>query len=85
VKTTVVLHKRERPNLERFQSMQNRYSLLYREEGREIMSLCRREGDGSLPWSPLARGYLSRSHDEIETTFRGKTDRFVDRHPYFEG
>jgi aryl-alcohol dehydrogenase-like predicted oxidoreductase len=44
-----------------------------------------RSGDGSLPWSPLARGYLSRSHDEIETTFRGKTDRFADRHPYFEG
>ena len=49
-----------------------------------MMPLCRREGVGAIPWSPLARGFLARPHDEIETTHRGKTDDFADRHPYFE-
>jgi aryl-alcohol dehydrogenase-like predicted oxidoreductase len=79
------LHESETLNLERFHTMQNHYNLLYREEEREMMPLCRREGVGSIPWSPLARGYLARPHDEIESTHRGKTDRFADRHPYFEG
>jgi aryl-alcohol dehydrogenase-like predicted oxidoreductase len=75
----------EHLGLERFQSMQNHYNLLYREEEREMMPLCRKQGVGSIPWSPLARGYLARPHDEIDTTHRGKTDDFADRHPYFEG
>jgi aryl-alcohol dehydrogenase-like predicted oxidoreductase len=75
----------EHLGLERFQSMQNHYNLLYREEEREMMPLCRKQGVGSIPWSPLARGYLARPHDEIDTTLRGKTDDFADRHPYFEG
>jgi aryl-alcohol dehydrogenase-like predicted oxidoreductase len=78
------LHKSDRLGLERFQSMQNHYNLLYQEEEREMMPLCRKKGVGSIPWSPLARGYLARPHDEIETTRRGKTDDFADRHPYFE-
>jgi aryl-alcohol dehydrogenase-like predicted oxidoreductase len=65
--------------------MQNHHTLLYREDGRERMSFCRREGDSSIPWSPLARGFLARPLGEIETTLRGKTDDFADRHPYFEG
>ena len=42
-----------------FVSMQNHYSLLYREEEREMLPLCREEGIGVIPWSPLARGYLA--------------------------
>ena len=79
------LSRSDRLGLERFQSMQNHYNLLYREEEREMMPLCRKKGLGSMPWSPLARGYLARPHDEIDATLRGKTDDFADRHPYFEG
>jgi aryl-alcohol dehydrogenase-like predicted oxidoreductase len=79
------LHESKQLGLERFQSMQNHYNLLYREEEREMMPLCRKEGVGSIPWSPLARGYLARSHDEIDRTLRGQTDDFADRHPYLEG
>ena len=43
----------------RFVSMQNHYNLLYREEEREMMPLCRSEGIGVIPWSPLARGLLA--------------------------
>src|SRR6185437_3235952 len=42
----------------RFVSMQNHYNLVYREEEREMMPLCRAEGIGVIPWSPLARGFL---------------------------
>jgi aryl-alcohol dehydrogenase (NADP+) len=45
----------------RFVSMQNHYNLVYREEEREMLPLCREEGLGVLPWSPLARGLLSGS------------------------
>jgi aryl-alcohol dehydrogenase-like predicted oxidoreductase len=79
------LSRSDRLGLERFQSMQNHYNLLYREEEREMMPLCQKKGVGSIPWSPLARGYLARPHDEIDRTLRGKTDDFADRHPYFEG
>ncbi|MGE0551919.1 MAG: aldo/keto reductase [Gemmatimonadales bacterium] len=44
----------------RFVSMQNHYNLLYREEEREMMPLCRDQGIGVIPWSPLARGLLAR-------------------------
>src|SRR5262249_4954782 len=43
----------------RFASMQNHYNLVYREEEREMIPLCRDEGIGVLPWSPLARGFLA--------------------------
>jgi len=59
----------------RFVSMQNHYNLLYREEEREMMGLCRAEGIGVLPWSPLARGRLARAW-QSETTKRFETDRF---------
>ncbi|MEO9101577.1 MAG: aldo/keto reductase, partial [Burkholderiaceae bacterium] len=52
----------------RFVSMQNHYNLLYREEEREMMRLCAEEGIGVIPWSPLARGRLTRDFDA--TTFR---------------
>ena len=57
----------------RFISMQNQLNLLYREEEREMLPLCEAEGVGIIPWSPLARGRLTRATDE-ETT-RSKTDR----------
>ena len=57
-----------------FASMQNHYNLLYREEEREMMPLCAAEGVGVLPWSPLARGRLTR--DWGETSKRMETDEF---------
>ncbi len=56
----------------RFVSMQNHYNLLYREEEREMMPLCLSEGIGVMPWSPLARGRLTRSVGE--STLRAETD-----------
>jgi 1-deoxyxylulose-5-phosphate synthase len=50
----------ERRGWARFISMQNHYNLIYREEEREMIPLCRQEGVGLIPWSPLARGLLTR-------------------------
>ncbi|MFJ3821006.1 aldo/keto reductase [Streptomyces nodosus] len=61
----------------RFVSMQNHYNLLYREEEREMLPLCADQGVGVLPWSPLARGRLTRDWDEI--TERSRTDEFGGR------
>ncbi len=58
----------------RFASMQNHYNLLYREEEREMMPLCEAEGVGVVPWSPLARGRLTR--DWGETSNRMETDEY---------
>jgi len=58
----------------RFASMQNHYNLLNREEEREMMPLCLAEGIGVIPWSPLARGRLTR--DWKETTNRMDQDEF---------
>jgi aryl-alcohol dehydrogenase-like predicted oxidoreductase len=60
----------------RFVSMQNHYNLLYREEEREMLPLCADQGVGVLPWSPLARGRLTRDWDT--TTERSATDTFGD-------
>ena len=59
----------------RFVSMQNHYNLLYREEEREMMGLCRAEGIGVIPWSPLARGRLTRPWQSVVTK-RYETDQF---------
>ena len=56
----------------RFVSMQNHINLIYREEEREMLPLCAREGIGVIPWSPLARGRLTRDWDE--TSLRSETD-----------
>ncbi|MFC9685923.1 aldo/keto reductase [Streptomyces sp. NPDC056948] len=58
----------------RFVSMQNHYNLIYREEEREMLPLCADQGVGVLPWSPLARGRLTRDWDT--TTDRSATDTF---------
>ena len=71
------LHLADRHGWTRFTTMQNHYNLLYREEEREMMPLCQAEGIGVIPWSPLARGRLTRAWDEhterIETDAYGKT------------
>ncbi|GLY84004.1 oxidoreductase [Actinoallomurus iriomotensis] len=58
----------------RFVTMQNHYNLVYREEEREMLSLCLDQGIGVIPWSPLARGRLARDWDT--TTARAETDEF---------
>ena len=64
----------------RFVSMQNHYNLAYREEEREMIPLCVHEGLGLVPWSPLARGFLSgsRSHEEKQPTTRAQNDEYAD-------
>jgi aryl-alcohol dehydrogenase-like predicted oxidoreductase len=66
----------DRLGLSRFVTMQNHYNLLYREEEREMLPLCRAEGIGVIPWSPLARGLLTRPRSESDATLRAKTDTF---------
>ena len=68
------LYKADQHGWTRFVSMQNHYNLLYREEEREMMSLCAAEGIGVIPWSPLARGRLTR--DWGVSTNRSETDEF---------
>ncbi len=65
----------ERNGWTRFVSMQNHYNLLYREEEREMAPLCRDQGVGMIPWSPLARGRLARA-PEAGATRRSEADRF---------
>ena len=68
------LHTAQARGWTRFVSMQNHYNLLNREEEREMLPLCADEGIGVLPWSPLARGRLTR--DWNATTPRSETDEF---------
>ncbi|GAA4823163.1 aldo/keto reductase [Actinomycetospora corticicola] len=68
------LHLQDANGWARFVTMQNHHNLLYREEEREMNPLCADEGVGTIPWSPLARGKLTRDWDE--TTTRGDTDEF---------
>ena len=63
----------------RFVSMQNHYNLIYREEEREMIPLCRDQGVALIPWSPLARGFLAgnRSRQDFGETVRAKTDEYA--------
>lgn len=70
-----MLSIQEREGFTRFISMQNQYSLLYREEEREMAPLCRAEGVGMIPWSPLARGLLAGSREA--GTRRAQTDEMM--------
>ncbi|KND40192.1 aldo/keto reductase [Streptomyces acidiscabies] len=67
-------HAAERGGWTRFVSMQNHYNLIYREEEREMLPLCADQGVGVIPWSPLARGRLTRDWDAA--TDRSATDNF---------
>jgi aryl-alcohol dehydrogenase-like predicted oxidoreductase len=65
----------------RFVAMQNHYNLVYREEEREMMPLCRNQGVGVIPWSPLARGLLAgsrKSREDKESTVRAGSDPLAD-------
>jgi len=81
------LHRAEKRGRTRFVSMQNHYNLVYREEEREMLPLCRAEGIAVIPWSPLARGFLAgnrRRQDKGETA-RAQSDEFAHRMYYKEG
>jgi 1-deoxyxylulose-5-phosphate synthase len=73
------LHVAEKHGWTRFVTMQNHYNLLYREEEREMLPLCEDEGIGVIPWSPLARGKLTRDWDV--TSNRTESDRLVTIYP----
>lgn len=66
-------HVAEKHGWTKFVSMQNHWNLLYREEEREMVPLCRDQGVGLIPWSPLARGRLARP-PQAEATLRLQTD-----------
>ncbi|WP_440696690.1 aldo/keto reductase [Clavibacter nebraskensis] len=68
------LHLQRANGWSRFVTMQDHYNLVNREEEREMLPLCADEGVGSLPWSPLARGRLTRDWDA--STARSETDEF---------
>ncbi|KAJ8603961.1 hypothetical protein MRB53_041980 [Persea americana] len=63
----------ERHGWTRFIAVQNHYSLLYREEEREMLKFARRTGLGIMPWSPLAEGYLARPRTRATASLRSAT------------
>jgi aryl-alcohol dehydrogenase (NADP+) len=73
-----MLYTQERHGWTRFVSMQNHYNLVYREEEREMLPLCREEGIGVVPWSPLARGFLAgnRQRGRKDATRREQSDDY---------
>jgi aryl-alcohol dehydrogenase (NADP+) len=79
-------HAAETHGWTRFVSMQNHYNLVYREEEREMIPLCRASGVGILPWSPLARGFLAgnRAKDDSSSgaTSRAQTDDIAQEYYY---
>ena len=73
-------HVADRHGYSRFVSMQNHYNLVYREEEREMIPQCLDMGVGLIPWSPLARGFLTgnRTRDGQRHTVRAASDPFSD-------
>lgn len=69
-----MLHISEINGLHRFVSMQNYYNLLYREEEREMLPLCQDQGVAVMPWSPMARGKLTRDWSD-DSSERAKSDQ----------
>jgi aryl-alcohol dehydrogenase (NADP+) len=63
----------------RFVVMQNHYNLIHRQQEQEMMPLCRAEGIGAIPWSPLARGFLAgnRKRGERGVTTRDQSDQMA--------
>ncbi len=72
------LRTSERFGLEQFVTMQNHYNLAYREEEREMIPLCVRNGVGIIPYSPLGRGFLARPVESFERSDRVDSDEFMD-------
>jgi 1-deoxyxylulose-5-phosphate synthase len=81
-----MLSTSEKHGWTRFVSMQPQYNLVYREEEREMLPLCRNQGVGVIPWSPLARGFLAggRAEPGQGNTERARTDEFSPRLYYRE-
>lgn len=79
------LYTADQNSLERFATMQNHYNLAYREEEREMLPLCEKENVAVIPWSPLARGYLTRPDEEFEASDRPENDPWLLQNPYHEG
>jgi len=81
-------HIAQSKGMVRFVSMQNHYNLIYREEEREMIPLCRDMGVALIPWSPLARGFLAgnRTPDDISAgrTARAKSDDYAQKLYYRE-
>ncbi|MBZ5608429.1 MAG: aldo/keto reductase [Acidobacteriia bacterium] len=79
-----MLYTSDQLGLARFVAMQNHYNLIYREEEREMNPLCREEGVGLIPWSPLARGFLmgNRRKEDFGETVRSRTDEYAQRMYY---
>ena len=77
-----MLYTADEMGLTRFVTMQNHYNLIYREEEREMLPLCREEGIGVIPWSPLARGFVTgnRRREDCGDTVRAKTDEYAHEH-----
>jgi aryl-alcohol dehydrogenase (NADP+) len=73
-----MLAKADEMGCARFVTMQNHYNVIYREEEREMLPLCREEGIGVIPWSPLARGFvMGRARTEGNESARARTDQFA--------
>jgi aryl-alcohol dehydrogenase (NADP+) len=82
-----MLNASEKLGIAKFVTMQNHYNLVYREEEREVNPMCIDQGIGLLPWSPLARGFLTgnRKRGQVEgegETLRGKTDTLSPKRYY---
>jgi aryl-alcohol dehydrogenase (NADP+) len=73
-----MLYKAGEMGVTRFVAMQNHYNLVYREEEREMLPLCRAEGIAVAPWSPLARGFVTggRRREDYGDTLRARTDAY---------
>jgi len=74
-----MLYTADRMGCTRFVSMQNHYNLVYREEEREMIPLCRDQGVALIPWSPMARGFLAgnRRREDYGETPRARTDDYA--------
>jgi len=81
-----MLSTSEKHGWTKFVSMQPQYNLVYREEEREMLPLCKAEGIGVIPWSPLARGFLAggRASPGEGNTERARSDEFAPRLYYRE-
>ena len=75
----------DRRGWHKFISMQNYYNLIYREEENEMIPYCNHIGVGLIPWSPVARGALTRPWHDREDSLREKTDRYLQVRRTFSG
>jgi len=79
-----MLYKADELGLTRFAAMQNHYNVVYREEEREMFPLCIAEGIGVIPYSPMARGFVTgrRTRENLGDTVRAKTDQLSPKYYY---